>query len=181
MTAHSPVRTEIAGVPVMDLARQFGTPCFVYDAAKILERLGDLESFDTVRFAQKACSNLAIVDLVRRHGGLVDAVSANEVRRALAAGYQPQGSPPPVVYTADIFDAESLELVVEKNIHVNCGSPDMIDQYGSRAPAARSPSASIPVLATATVRRPTRGATPPNTASGTSSSTTASSTPTTTG
>lgn len=134
MTPHFPLRTEIAGIPVADLARQFGTPTFVYDAAKIVERLEDLKAFDTVRFAQKACSNLAIVDLIRRHGGLVDAVSGFEVRRALAAGYEPHGSPPPVVYTADIFDAESLDLVVEKNIHVNCGSPDMIDQYGSRAP-----------------------------------------------
>ncbi len=134
MTTHSPLRTEIAGIPVMDLAREFGTPTFVYDAAKIVERLEDLKAFDTVRFAQKACSNLAIVDLIRRHGGLVDSVSAFEVRRALAAGYEPHGSPPPVVFTADIFDAESLDLVVDQNIHVNCGSPDMIDQYGSRAP-----------------------------------------------
>jgi len=134
MTTHSPLRTEIAGLPVLDLARQFGTPTFVYDAATILQRLEALKAFDTVRFAQKACSNLAIVDLIRNSGGLVDAVSAFEVRRALAAGYEPHGSPPPVVYTADIFDAESLDLVVDQNIHVNCGSPDMIDQYGSRAP-----------------------------------------------
>jgi diaminopimelate decarboxylase len=38
------------------------------------------------------------------------------------------------VYTADIFDRESLELVVERGLHVNCGSPDMIDQLGQRAP-----------------------------------------------
>ena len=36
--------------------------------------------FDVIRFAQKACSNLAILDLVRRHGVLVDAVSAGEIR-----------------------------------------------------------------------------------------------------
>ena len=47
---------------------------------------------------------------------------------------KPPSDPPPIVYTADIFDAESLELVIRENIHVNCGSPDMIDQYGSRAP-----------------------------------------------
>lgn len=127
-------RSEIAGIPVTELARQFGTPLYVYDAAKILQRLEDLRAFDYVRYAQKACSNLAILDLIRRHGALVDTVSAGEIRRALAAGYLAQGSSPPIVYTADIFDAESLELVLEKNIHVNCGSPDMIDQYGSRAP-----------------------------------------------
>lgn len=127
-------RTEIAGWSVMELAERFGTPTFVYDAAKIAERLADLRAFDTVRYAQKACSNLAVLDLVRRRGALVDAVSAGEIHRALAAGYPPHGDPPPIVYTADVFDRESLELVIEKNIHVNCGSPDMIDQYGSRAP-----------------------------------------------
>ncbi len=128
------LRTDVAGIPVRELAERFGTPTFVYDAAMMLRRLDDLRAFDHVRYAQKACSNLAVVDLLRRHGALVDAVSAGEVRRALAAGYSPQGSPPPLVYTADIFDRESLELVLEQGIHVNCGSPDMIDQYGSRAP-----------------------------------------------
>jgi diaminopimelate decarboxylase len=127
-------RREIAGLPVAGLARRFGTPVFVYDAAVIVERLADLRAFDCVRYAEKAASNLAILDLLRRHGALVDTVSAGEIRRALAAGYAAQGDPPPIVYTADIFDAESLELVIRENIHVNCGSPDMIDQYGSRAP-----------------------------------------------
>ncbi len=134
----SPVRTHIAGLPVNELADRFGTPTYVYDAAKIIERCGDLRRFDVSRYAQKACSNIAILDLVRRHGVLVDAVSAGEIRRALAAGYRPAAddpqAPPPLVYTADIFDRETLELVVEKNIHVNCGSPDMIDQLGERAP-----------------------------------------------
>ena len=85
--AFSTTRTHIAGIPVADLARQFGTPTYVYDASVILQRLADLAAFDHVRYAQKACSNLAVLDLLRRHGALVDAVSAGEVRRALAAGY----------------------------------------------------------------------------------------------
>lgn len=127
-------RGDIAGVPVTELAARFGTPCYVYDAARMVQRLADLEAFDHVRYAQKACSNLAIVDLLRRHGALVDTVSAAEIRRALAAGYQPRGDPPPVVYTADVFDADALKLCIDENIHVNCGSPQMIDQYGHRAP-----------------------------------------------
>jgi len=127
-------RTEIAGIAVAELARRFGTPTFVYDASVILQRLRDLRHFDYVRYAQKACSNLAILDLLRRHGALVDTVSAGEVRRAVAAGYATHGDPPPIVYTADIFDAEALNLCVTAGIHVNCGSPDMIDQLGSRAP-----------------------------------------------
>jgi diaminopimelate decarboxylase len=127
-------RTQIAGRPVSDIVSSVGTPAYVYDAGKVVERIGDLAAFDVIRYAQKACSNLAILDLCRRHGALVDAVSAFEIRRALAAGYPPQGEPPPIVYTADIFDHASFELVIEQGIHVNCGSPNMIDQLGQRAP-----------------------------------------------
>jgi diaminopimelate decarboxylase len=133
-TSFSVLRTDIAGVDIRELAQKFGTPTYVYDAAKIVERIDDLRQFDYIRYAQKALSNLAILDLVRRQGVLIDAVSAGEIQRALAAGYKTQGEPPPLVYTADIFDRESLDLVVEHGVHVNCGSPDMIDQLGERAP-----------------------------------------------
>ncbi len=127
----------LAGHAIADLVTEFGTPTFCYDADKIVERVNDLAAFDVVRYAQKAASNLAILDLVRRHGVLVDAVSAGEIRRALAAGYQPTGGEhPPIVYTADIFDREALELVIQHGIPINCGSPDMIDQYGEAMKAA---------------------------------------------
>lgn len=128
------LRNEIAGLSVVELARQFGTPTYVYDAATIAERIADLRAFDVVRFAQKANGNVAVLDWVRRQGALVDAVSTGEIHRALKAGYQTAGDPPDIVYTADIFDRESLATVVELGIHVNCGSPDMIDQLGKVAP-----------------------------------------------
>ena len=127
----------LAGHAIADLAKEFGTPTFFYDADKIVERVNDLAAFDVVRYAQKAASNIAILDLVRRHEVLVDAVSAGEIRRALAAGYEPgTAEHPQIVYTADIFDREALDLVVEHGIPVNCGSPDMIDQYAEAIKAA---------------------------------------------
>lgn len=133
-TSNFPTQIDsIAGHTVADLAQQFGTPTFVYDAAKIVERIHDLAPFDVTRYAQKAASNLAILDLVRRHGVVADAVSAGEIRRALAAGFKAgPGEPPEIVYTADIFDHEALDLVAEHAIPVNCGSPDMIDQLGQK-------------------------------------------------
>lgn len=123
--------THIAGLAVTDLAARFGTPTFVYDGAVIAERIRSLARFDVVRYAQKACPNLAVLQWCRRHGALVDATSAGEVYRALKAGYRAAGDPPPIVYTADIFDRESLELVVSEGVHVNCGSADMIEQYAA--------------------------------------------------
>ncbi|MFP8878959.1 MAG: diaminopimelate decarboxylase [Myxococcota bacterium] len=131
------IRTEIAGVSIHELAAEFGTPTFVYDAARIHAQIDKLQAFDVIRYAQKASSNLAILDLCRERGVLVDAVSEFEIRRALAAGYPVaarDGGPPPIVYTADIFDRDVLDLVVARAVHVNCGSPQMIDQLGARSP-----------------------------------------------
>jgi diaminopimelate decarboxylase len=141
------VRREIAGATIADLVRDHGTPLYVYDAELIRRRCRDLAAWDTIRFAQKACSNLAVLDLVRRAGVLVDAVSSGEIHRALAAGYPahaeagtagPAALPPaqPIVYTADIFDRESLDAVARLGIHVNCGSADMLEQLAERMPGA---------------------------------------------
>ena len=140
------IRTQIAGVNVSDLARDYGTPLYAYDADMIRQRCRDLAAWDTVRFAQKACSNLAVLDLIRREGVVVDAVSTGEIHRALKAGYSAHadrntaadGLPPvhQIVYTADIFDRPSLNAVAKLGIHVNCGSADMIEQLAERVPGA---------------------------------------------
>ena len=131
------LRSEIAGVKVVDLAQKFGTPTYVYDAASIVERIEDLRQFDVIRFAQKACSNIAILNLCRKKGVVVDAVSGGEIHRAMKAGYKPGNAEhPEIVYTADVFDRETLDLVVKLKIPVNCGSPDMIDQLGEKAPGS---------------------------------------------
>ena len=129
-------RTEIADHSIANLAEKFGTPLYVYDVAVIEQRIADLAAFDVIRYAQKASSNLAILDRMRRKGVVVDAVSAGEIRRAIAAGYDPAAGKHEIVYTADIFDGEALDLVVEHGIAVNCGSPDMISQLGERRPGA---------------------------------------------
>ncbi|MGE3776476.1 MAG: diaminopimelate decarboxylase [Pirellulaceae bacterium] len=134
LEAFPAIRHEIGGVSIAELVQKFGTPTYVYDAAKIVERIEDLSRFDVVRYAQKACSNIAILDLARRHGAVVDAVSAGEIHRALRAGFTIGTEPPQIVYTADIFDRDSLALVLKHHIPVNCGSPDMIDQLGEAAP-----------------------------------------------
>ena len=111
------IRDEIAGHRIQDLTKKFGTPAYYYDAQVIRDRIDQLRQFDVIRYAQKANSNIAVLDLVRKSGGMVDAVSSGEVFRAASAGYDYTGDPNPIVYTADIFDREALDLVVEKNIH----------------------------------------------------------------
>ena len=67
------------------LAETYATPLWVYDAETIRARAARLTMFDTVRFAQKACSNTHVLRLLRGLGVQVDAVSAGEIERALHA------------------------------------------------------------------------------------------------
>ena len=115
------------------LADQFGTPLWVYDAATIRQRIAQVSNFDTVRFAQKACSNIHILPLMREQGVKVDAVSRGEILRALAAGFKAGGEPSEIVFTADLFDAATLDCVVEHGVPVNAGSIDMLRQLGPRS------------------------------------------------
>ncbi|MBI1625285.1 diaminopimelate decarboxylase [Comamonas suwonensis] len=115
-----------------NLADEFGTPLWVYDAATIRERITQLKAFDTVRFAQKACSNIHILKLMREQGVKVDAVSRGEILRALAAGFKPGfGEPAEIVFTADVMDEATLATVVEHQVPVNAGSIDMLDQLAA--------------------------------------------------
>jgi diaminopimelate decarboxylase len=49
MRGYSKLIDEIAGIPVRDLARDFGTPTYIYDAATIAARIARLRRFDVVR------------------------------------------------------------------------------------------------------------------------------------
>jgi diaminopimelate decarboxylase len=107
------------------LAREHGTPLYVYDAGLVRARIAELSGFDAIRYAQKANSSGAILALLRRERVLVDAVSAGEIARALNAGYEPNE----IAFTADLFDRAAIAMLREHPVPVNLGSPDMIEQY----------------------------------------------------
>lgn len=116
------------------LPSRFGCPVWAYDADTIISRVAQLRDFDTIRFAQKACSNIHILALMRQRGVKVDSVSLGEIERALAAGFQPGTPDHEIVFTADLLDHATLERVAALNIPVNAGSVDMLNQLGVVSP-----------------------------------------------
>ena len=83
------------GLPVAQLAAQFGTPLYVYSRAT-LER--HYRAFDEalvsvphrVHYAVKANSNLAVLNVLARLGAGFDIVSGGELSRVLRAGGDPK-------------------------------------------------------------------------------------------
>ncbi len=120
---------------LLTLAQQSDGPVWAYDAQIIRNKISQLQQFDVIRFAQKACSNIHILCLMREAGVKVDSVSLGEVERALAAGYQPGGDE--IVFTADLLDAPTLRRLAALQVPVNAGSVDMLHQLGEASPGHR--------------------------------------------
>ncbi len=81
----------IENVRLADLARQHGTPLFVYSKAAMLAALGAYQRGFAGRkaqicYAMKANSSLAVLQLFARAGCGFDIVSGGELERVLAAG-----------------------------------------------------------------------------------------------
>jgi diaminopimelate decarboxylase len=79
------------GVSLEEIARRFGTPCYVYSRARIEAAFREFDEGlagvdHLVCYAVKANSNLAILDVLARLGAGFDIVSGGELARVLAAG-----------------------------------------------------------------------------------------------
>ena len=77
------------------IAREFGTPCYVYSRAALVAAYREFDiafgGYDhLVCYAVKASSNLAILNLFARLGSGFDIVSGGELQRVLKAGGDPQ-------------------------------------------------------------------------------------------
>lgn len=85
----------VGEVPVEEIARETGTPAFVYHAAPIRDRYRRLDAAFSaiphgILYAVKANANLAVLRLFRDLGAGCDIVSAGELERALRAGFDPR-------------------------------------------------------------------------------------------
>ncbi|MDH6364034.1 diaminopimelate decarboxylase [Enterococcus sp. PF1-24] len=88
---------EIGGVDTVALAKEFGTPLFIYDIAHIRTMAqGFKKTFESlgvknkVIYASKAFSCLAIYQLLAEESLACDVVSGGELYTALTAGFDPE-------------------------------------------------------------------------------------------
>jgi diaminopimelate decarboxylase len=111
-------------VPLDQIARRAGTPCYVYSATGILNRYRAYdeafgETPHQVCYAVKANSNLAVLGALVRAGAGFDIVSGGELFRVLKAG----GDPARVVFSGVGKTAAEVEYALESGIRAfNCES-----------------------------------------------------------
>jgi len=140
-------RLTIAGRDAGLLAREHGTPLFVYDLDRVAENaramigaLGRSGVHHRVRFALKANREpevLAVLRALGRPGAPtavgIDACSPGEVDHAIANGWTPDE----ISFTGTNLSERDLDALLPTGVHLNLDAVSQVERVGRRAPGRR--------------------------------------------
>jgi diaminopimelate decarboxylase len=137
-------RLRIAGRDAEALAREHGTPLFVYDLTRFAENARRLQAAlaatglpNRVRFALKANPVPEVLAVFRGLGAPgapdslgIDACSPGEVERAIESGWRADE----ISYTGTNVSDRDLAAILPHGVHLNLDAISQIERYGRHAP-----------------------------------------------
>ena len=121
---------------LLQIASDFGSPVYVYDADKIVSQYKRLTSaFSKVKklkinYAVKALSNISVLKLFNTLGSGLDTVSIQEVRLGLAAGFDPKQ----IIFTPNGVSLKEIEDVAKMGVQINIDNLSILEQFGTKYP-----------------------------------------------
>ena len=124
---------QLSSDQLQNIARQFGTPVYVYHVERIKEQYDKLltafEGADIKFFyAAKALTNINILKYILSIGCNIDCSSINEVKLALKAGFEPQN----ILYTSNNIAFEEIEEAKNIGVHINIDSISNLRKFGNK-------------------------------------------------
>lgn len=125
--------TSLSSELLTEIAREYGTPVYVYDAEKITSQYHRLthEFHDQpARFfyACKALTNIHILKYIYSLGASFDCSSVNEVKIARYAGIPADK----ILYTSNSISFSEIEEAQAKGVHINIDSLSNLDKFGRK-------------------------------------------------
>ena len=126
---------ELGGLPAATLANQYGSPLYVYEAARIrgaFDTLARAFAVDDLRihFATKANSNPWILRLLCQAGAWADVVSPGEILMARTAGFPPRR----LLYNGNSASDAEMRTAVDQGVRINVESLSQLRRLGELAP-----------------------------------------------
>jgi len=121
---------------LLNIAKTYGDPVYVYDSEKIISQFNRLTSaFKGVKnlklnYAAKALSNITILKLMNSLGSGLDTVSIQEVELGLLAGFKPDN----IIFTPNGVSLEEIEEAAELGVRINIDNLSILEQFGSKYP-----------------------------------------------
>jgi len=125
--------TSVTPQQLLDLSHEFGAPLYVYDAAVMRRQYHKLEqAFKEcnvrIHYAAKALTNIHVLKLFKDLGAGLDAVSVEEVRLGLMAGYAPEE----ILYTPNCVSFSEIEEAVQLGVKLNIDNISILEQFGNK-------------------------------------------------
>lgn len=123
----------IQGVNVLDIAQQYGTPVYVYDAEKIVSQIKSLKTAYSgsevrVKYAAKALTNVSILKLIRKQGVGIEVVSLQEAHLAMKAGFT-SGE---ILFTPSGVDFAEIVEGVNLGLAINLDNLSALQKFGEK-------------------------------------------------
>lgn len=124
---------ELARIQQLEnLAKEFGTPLYVYDADIIKNQYNRLvKAFKSVKkvklnYACKANTNLNILKFIKSIGSGLDTVSIQEVQLGLRAGFEPKE----IIYTPNGVSFQEIKQAVLLGVRINIDNLSILETFG---------------------------------------------------
>jgi diaminopimelate decarboxylase len=124
---------QVQGLALTEIAKEFGTPLYLYDGKKIVAQLQNLKNAFSenplkIKFAMKALSNVSILRLLKKHGAGIDAVSVNEAQLALGAGFEKEE----IQFTPNCVDFSEIVEGVDLGLCINLDNLSLLEKFGKK-------------------------------------------------
>lgn len=118
---------------LIEIAHQFGTPVFVYDAEKISAQFNQLKNgfaqLNTqIFYACKALTNIQVLKHLKNIGSNIDCSSINEVKLAMVAGFRPEQ----ILYTSNGISFSEIEEAKNLGVHINIDSLSHVRKFAEK-------------------------------------------------
>lgn len=121
---------------LLNIAKEFGSPVYVYDADTIINQYKRLTSAFSkvnnlkINYAVKALSNISVLKLFNSLGSGIDTVSIQEVQLGLRAGFKPEN----IIFTPNGVSLEEIENVAKLGVQINIDNLSILEQFGTKYP-----------------------------------------------
>lgn len=118
---------------LVQLAQEYGTPLYVYNANQISEQYNKLQyAFKKVNarffYACKALSNINVLKYIESLGASLDCVSIHEVQLGLKAGFTPDR----ILFTPNCVDFAEVDEGKKLGVNINIDNISILEQFGSK-------------------------------------------------
>lgn len=121
---------------LIQIAEEFGSPLYVYDAHKMEDQYTRLTSaFSNVKnlkinYAAKALTNISVLRFIHQLGAGLDTVSIQEVMLGLKAGFKPEE----IIFTPNGVSLKEIEDVAKMGVQINIDNLAILEQFGTKHP-----------------------------------------------